>query len=210
MTVYPRVCGGTRRNARHRHMLTSGSIPACAGEPVQPGMWSRREYIEPGLSPRVRGNRSSIPLLRVRRSIPACAGEPSLGMVSGSAKPDTLRSIPACAGEPYGMRHGASRPFRGLSPRVRGNPGESLPSLRIKTGLSPRVRGNPDSCISIFVTTVYPRVCGGTVWSGCKQHQRVGLSPRVRGNRRRACQDNRAIVNRPKSRVYPRVCGGTF
>ena len=112
-TVYPRVCGGTRLalNAQVREAglsprvrgnpsgtrstsATSGSIPACAGEPdaVSPSSGPNQVYprvcggtaqshgagyIPEGLSPRVRGNR----VLRqgvasVGRSIPACAGEP--------------------------------------------------------------------------------------------------------------------------------------
>ena len=71
-TVYPRVCGGTRRS---RLRLPSAT----------------------GLSPRVRGNRErNHPALHVEGSIPACAGEPkTVYMRSGMS-----RSIPACAGEP--------------------------------------------------------------------------------------------------------------
>ena len=51
-TVYPRVCGGTRR--------------------LEPRRLAKR-----GLSPRVRGNRRDEPLeWDDRGSIPACAGEP--------------------------------------------------------------------------------------------------------------------------------------
>ena len=111
--VYPRVCGGTEEilsTAQSRKGLSprvrgnpakaragasrSGSIPACAGEPVSAssvpklrtvyprvcggtltGVWSVSE--RPGLSPRVRGNRGAVFEDQVgRRSIPACAGEP--------------------------------------------------------------------------------------------------------------------------------------
>ncbi len=90
--VYPRVCGGT---------------PAARGGPFRP----------PGLSPRVRGNRSPVSILEgIRGSIPACAGEPTLPA-----------RVPRCSGvyprvcggtdnAPYGVIQD-----RGLSPRVRGN-----------------------------------------------------------------------------------------
>ena len=88
----PRV-RGNRFQQRH-HRSTRGSIPACAGEPGGGGGGGRDKGVYPrvcggtrlspastaggpGLSPRVRGNRSS----RGKRkgsagSIPACAGEP--------------------------------------------------------------------------------------------------------------------------------------
>ena len=88
----PRVRGNHRREPGHRANV--GSIPACAGEPldmasgvIDPRVYPRvcggtiaavsEGFSAAGLSPRVRGN------LRVRivdpsgwRSIPACAGEP--------------------------------------------------------------------------------------------------------------------------------------
>ena len=115
LRVYPRVCGGTLK--RQRDIMTTlglsprvrgnpfaadptiratGSIPACAGEPIRCSTrrYPRRVYPrvcggttssasgvadDSGLSPRVRGN----PGWCVRRrnhlgSIPACAGEPPL------------------------------------------------------------------------------------------------------------------------------------
>ena len=92
-TVYPRVCGGTRKQ---RAVVIPG----------------------PGLSPRVRGNHT---LRRGQRhvfwSIPACAGEPS------PWRPTTggSRVYPrVCGGT---RQAGAMlRLTGGLSPRVRGNP----------------------------------------------------------------------------------------
>ena len=112
--VYPRVCGGTRAvgdpflcqkglSPRVRGNLwlpdarlpSPGSIPACAGEPLQKGDTTAREPVYPrvcggtfavcrctttrkGLSPRVRGNRKLSSLQNhSQRSIPACAGEPN-------------------------------------------------------------------------------------------------------------------------------------
>ena len=112
-TVYPRVCGGTSRIRRKAATIAglsprvrgnrggipdgtgdSGSIPACAGEPMvyeaaclqyrvyprvcggtilSPAIRQRRM----GLSPRVRGNHihPRLSLFNIG-SIPACAGEP--------------------------------------------------------------------------------------------------------------------------------------
>ena len=73
-------------------------------------------------------------------------------------------------------------------------------------------------------TTVYPRVCGGTVGKYLPFNSIVGLSPRVRGNPplyASRSKDNRSIpacAGEPHSNpkwamvewVYPRVCGGTI
>ncbi len=70
---------------------------------------------------------------------------------------------------------------------------------------------------------VYPRVCGGTAFSGGRSSAYLGLSPRVRGNRLTASPktwETRSIPacagepssagrHRRAARVYPRVCGGT-
>ena len=88
----PRVRGN--RETYRGQMVHWGSIPACAGEPpksmeIEIGLgvyprvcggtgelgFSSHPYW--GLSPRVRGNRYRVNLVRFqRRSIPACAGEP--------------------------------------------------------------------------------------------------------------------------------------
>ena len=151
-------------------------------------------------------------------------------------------SIPACAGEPHTHR----RPARigEVYPRVCGGTGAGGGIRRRRAGLSPRVRGNllaflakQSSTWSIpacagepknprvheTTSTVYPRVCGGTLptldWLVSNQ----GLSPRVRGNRKSvescasSCRSIPACAGEPQSRlryfpewgVYPRVCGGT-
>ncbi len=117
--VYPRVCGGTveipecldnlrglsprvrgNRWAWPTRVVWSGSIPACAGEPVVHCVAPLRLRVYPrvcggtvlgftapiaaqGLSPRVRGNPIAAwrPRLVVR-SIPACAGEPTCAMLT--------------------------------------------------------------------------------------------------------------------------------
>ena len=112
---------------------------------------------------------------------------------------------------------------KGLSPRVRGNPDDTVPMSNqqrsipacagepaTNSGLSPRIR-------------VYPRVCGGTQIGHLPAGERNGLSPRVRGNlqfndrlevRLRsipACagEPPEDSENARKDEVYPRVCGGT-
>ncbi len=98
-----------------------GSIPACAGEPIvrRLARGGHRVYprvcggtpglavLEPttrGLSPRVRGNRQTIPVINgSRRSIPACAGEPA----TVRALPSPKRVYPRVCG-------GTSFPFTKL------------------------------------------------------------------------------------------------
>ena len=80
--VYPRVCGGTGRCRN----------PSCAA---------------PGLSPRVRGNRSASSLAPTGiRSIPACAGEPA-----GVARRHSARWVypRVCGGTPPARQHGARK-----------------------------------------------------------------------------------------------------
>ena len=91
-TVYPRVCGGTRRRRRRR-------------------------VLPLGLSPRVRGNQMYRRCHRCRsRSIPACAGEP----LGASVTTYSFRVYPrVCGGTGFGGIVG--NPSSGLSPRVRGN-----------------------------------------------------------------------------------------
>ena len=88
----PRVRGNPQRHwGRYPHL---GSIPACAGEPqrdaagvpqrgVYPRVcggtmaYKRRLRVSRGLSPRVRGNLTALPIIdQCCGSIPACAGEP--------------------------------------------------------------------------------------------------------------------------------------
>ena len=151
--VYPRVCGGTKVasgagapygglsprvrgnpawNSRRGKM--TGSIPACAGEPIAylsiailRGVYPRvcggtvavaaQHHSPSGLSPRVRGN---LPRRRgtsgKSRSIPACAGEP--GLPPGRLlTPGVYPRV--CGGTiPLGLPR---RTNKGLSPRVRGN-----------------------------------------------------------------------------------------
>ena len=253
--VYPRVCGGTHATSafamsttglsprvRGNLFLTehlpvgAGSIPACAGEPVQGarrdvlgGVYPRvcggtrnvsiPHTINRGLSPRVRGNLVHRPILCQReRSIPACAGEPS----DDSIPFTTPRVYPrVCGGTPHGTRNTATD--KGLSPRVRGN------LRRYGVGSSgcrsiPACAGEPYQPLPRLADpTVYPRVCGGTFLLLTALWHITGLSPRVRGNQQllSAAANGRgsipACAGEPCpaawyggiGRVYPRVCGGT-
>ena len=152
--VYPRVCGGT--------LL----IPACAGE-----LW--------GLSPRVRGNPYFLPAeLPQQGSIPACAGEPAAVYPATSA----ARVYPRVCGGTWPARFCSAMP-KGLSPRVRGNPGigGEFPGI---SGSIPACAGEPvKEANAMNMSGVYPRVCGGTGSRPKRCCAPAGLSPRVRGNR---------------------------
>ena len=152
-SVYPRVCGGTPSSTAPRRSPT-------------------------GLSPRVRGN--PLPARRgcvTERSIPACAGEPH----NNKPPPSQGQVYPrVCGGTPCKNRQWF--PACGLSPRVRGNPKAGPKAVRT-TGSIPACAGEPlHDDVTDELTTVYPRVCGGTRKQARKQFERQGLSPRVRGN----------------------------
>ena len=173
----------------------------------------------PGLSPRVRGNRTSARAGRqAGGSIPACAGEPP----SAAAATWTPRVYPrVCGGTASAAATGLQR--RGLSPRVRGN--RPFHQVNRNAGRSiPACAGEPHPMASILrMLWVYPRVCGGTRNAAESELESRGLSPRVRGNLRPksgpirptrsipACagEPRRAAGTQSKSWVYPRVCGGT-
>ena len=255
LEVYPRVCGGTTQTGRAANrpaglsprvrgnlsgfaVLTNqtGSIPACAGEPVSPIAANPGAPVYPrvcggtptafpppctrrGLSPRVRGNPcGKQPPGRTPRSIPACAGEPRWLWCAASC----WAVYPRVCG---GTTPAATPPpaARGLSPRVRGNrlgnanrksAARSIPACAGEPLPPPAPTGGP---------TVYPRVCGGTSAAvpGCLPSP--GLSPRVRGNRTTpiseysyqrsipACagEPSGGITGFSDGEVYPRVCGGT-
>ena len=254
--VYPRVCGGTQapdstraaadglsprvrgNPARPRPAWTStGSIPACAGEPVlltwqlpdarvyprvcggtlrRPGRCGRQR----GLSPRVRGNLTADRnALIPRRSIPACAGEPPSSM-----PPATSASVypRVCGGtHPAGGVKGSGD---GLSPRVRGNRSAGNIATTLARSI-PACAGEPTSVrTGVVLPRVYPRVCGGTGMLHARDRMPRGLSPRVRGNLLvdlnpfRSAGSIPACAGEPDARrlpmscarVYPRVCGGTL
>ena len=133
--VYPRVCGGTLQGIR----AGGGSS---------------------GLSPRMRGN----PVLahsgpEQAGSIPAYAGEPRAAVSWRPGSP----VYPRVCGGTWLCRH-SCQTGGGLSPRMRGN--LFLAQLaRSPAGSIPAYAGEPIT-ITMAGTrgTVYPRVCGGTVF----------------------------------------------
>ena len=169
----PRVRGNHERVPNEG--LLPRSIPACAGEPcwlswrpqrarVYPRVCGgtpfekRRNFVDKGLSPRVRGNLVHFYQKPIgKRSIPACAGEP----IASAHLYVVDRVYPrVCGGTISARCSGDSR--RGLSPRVRGNlqlfcrPAEKIRSI-------PACAGEPViHTVKQANGAVYPRVCGGT------------------------------------------------
>ena len=231
----PRVRGNPVRELQQR--FDGGSIPARAGEPsgsparvnsdrVYPRACGGTErgvgviIVDPGLSPRVRGNRRADRMRPGRRgSIPARAGEPP---------PASARSAPgwvyprACGG----TNEAAADPDggMGLSPRVRGNHNSESDRVR-SCGSIPARAGEPKTNLHrTQLPRVYPRACGGTAVRNPQPEAELGLSPRVRGNRRqpgiegadlgsipaRAGEPSATTGRRNIRGVYPRACGGTF
>ena len=88
----------------------------------------------------------------------------------------------------------------------------------------PACAGEPQttSCVSTWAS-VYPRLCGGTVYEEYCVGGLYGLSPPVRGNQRLDKRDNQRLRSIPAcageplqpyqpdkaKKVYPRLCGGT-
>ena len=111
----------------------------------------------------------------------------------------------------------------GLSPRVRGNPGNVNDHGVIPRSI-PACAGEPGGLsVQPSPRRVYPRVCGGTTDVGARVMMHSGLSPRVRGNHEQlprrvlrlrsipACAGEPSMVFDTDIglKVYPRVCGGT-
>ena len=171
-------------------------------------------------------------------SIPACAGEPSCPFMSRQM-PTVYPRV--CGGT--ARTAGVNVLVSGLSPRVRGNPvllkanhhwRRSIPACAGE----PRTIACSFSCVKVYPacagepcqrsfrstkSTVYPRVCGGTLDAIRAISHGKGLSPRVRGNHKtippaRPCMRSiPACAGEPLNgqgrtttlQVYPRVCGGT-
>ena len=171
------------------------SIPAWAGKPEASAPPERRPKVYPrvggetgaiedtndaryGLSPRGRGNlRCATLTSTMTGSIPAWAGKPW----RPCRRSPHARVYPRVGGETRGHQR-FLRPYRGLSPRGRGNPTAlrragppygSIPAWAGKPGVSTRTDRS---------VTVYPRVGGETVRVGATLMVRQGLSPRGRGN----------------------------
>ena len=151
--VYPRVCGETISRGKQKNPVQGlsprvrgnrsvmapsarirGSIPACAGKPIDSWCPEWRPTVYPrvcgetswfvvimvcslGLSPRVRGNRwEGLVVDSYYRSIPACAGKPTPLALAMAV----LTVYPRVCGETILVWRPLSR-NTGLSPRVRGN-----------------------------------------------------------------------------------------
>ena len=172
-----------------------GSIPACAGEPPWHALQRAIDGVYPrvcggtlsgstgddanrGLSPRVRGNRRGVMMSSAPAgSIPACAGEP-LALPGRNGFRTVYPRVCGGTCRPSGPAPGR----RGLSPRVRGNPGR-LQFSGSQFRSIPACAGEPPSTDPAgYAPTVYPRVCGGTRKCGKETRPASGLSPRVRGN----------------------------
>mgnify|MGYP007019851141 CR=1 FL=1 len=150
---YPRVCGGTSRR-------------------------SVKIRISSGLSPRVRGNRAARQLSSgADGTIPACAGEPAGKHGRDIERGDYPR---VCGGTAVDLLEVSL--VTGLSPRVRGNRPEAVPSGGLPRTI-PACAGEPPAppppC---WARRDYPRVCGGTTSRSSSSSLAGGLSPRVRGN----------------------------
>ena len=132
---------------------STGSIPACAGEPDQRPPTTSLSPVYPrvcggtvdvelptgqgrGLSPRVRGNLDTL-----------------------ISRLSTIGSIPACAGEPKCSPGRRGRPR--VYPRVCGGTIGSALTLCLYLGLSPRVRGNrPNQWFGRHPTRSIPACAG--------------------------------------------------
>ena len=154
-----------------------GSIPAHAGKPMATGWQGWNDGVYPracgetlrslsrrsrpaGLSPRMRGNRlDPRSSMQISGSIPAHAGKPfaasTLIFASGV--------YPRACGETE-RPGGLSGIVWGLSPRMRGNPGECQPKC-ICLGSIPAHAGKPMRAYMWGkMKEVYPRACGETIW----------------------------------------------
>ena len=152
--VYPRECG-------------AATVP-----PQQRMQWG-------GLSPRVRGSRSSGGRRRhPTGSIPASTGQP-LNDAEYSGVDRVYPREYGAAGKPIGKVPS----MKGLSPRVRGSPCEvsELPDLSRSI---PASTGQPRMAIcASVVAMVYPREYGAALRRRRCRCDCRGLSPRVRGSR---------------------------
>ena len=216
--------------------IAEGPIPACAGQPQVRTQRGQRNRAYPrvcgatvnegfrllgllGLSPRVRGNPRNLQYLsRQTGPIPACAGQPR----QWQDQLRCARAYPRVCGATVAVRDGAGA-GKGLSPRVRGNPGHHRGVARV-LGPIPACAGQPSRCPGgADANEAYPRVCGATATSVILHASSSGLSPRVRGNPREDLRPNPSIGPIPacagqpagtqgregNTGAYPRVCGAT-
>ena len=143
---------------RFSETVVGGIIPACAGNTASgararglcrdhPRVCGEHDGINAGTpvklgsSPRVRGTRPSVGMLRpVHGIIPACAGNTSSHQVTELF----LRDHPRVCGEHLACTHIRSY-VRGSSPRVRGTRSGNLQRWRYR-GIIPACAGNTTGC----------------------------------------------------------------
>ena len=151
----------------------AGSIPACAGEPLEraSGRLCRAVY------PRLRGGTDSMksPGRPVRGLSPLARGN----RVVSLTKAITSGSIPACAGEPCWRRTTTRRP--GVYPRLRGGTifGSIEPIFGL--GLSPLARGNPSSPAQAAGGSGSIPACAGEPTGSGRAGKCSWVYPRLRG-----------------------------
>ena len=91
----------------------------------------------------------------------------------------------------------------GLSPRVRGNPDDRVQGVARRRSI-PACAGEPPTYPSWLPrTSVYPRVCGGTLCEDLRKREDSRSIPACAG------EPARHVVQLRRDEVYPRVCGGT-
>ena len=188
---------GNRAQIGDLHSQT-GSIPAPAGEPRQPGPALSRHRVYP----RACGGTFLLMLRSVRGSIPAGAGEPS----RESAGRQLAGVYPRGRG---GTKIGIGKHSggQGLSPRARGNL-ERIETAKQAFGSIPAGAGEP---VSLSRARRRPE---GSIPAGAGEPPTssaraardtiTGLSPRARGN-----PADYPRWTRPRRRVYPRGRGET-
>ena len=131
-------------------------------------------------------------------SIPAPAGEPI------PERPCTRHSgvYPRACGGTH-PRATMYTPFRGLSPRLRGDPSPS-DHVHAIPGSIPAPAGEPRRDESKErIDGVYPRACGGNLCALACGRKRIRSIPAPAG------EPTRGRIETPRSAVYPRACGGT-
>ncbi len=172
-----------------------GSIPACAGEPIDTRSLLRGFAVyprmrggttlcacevvpEPGLSPHARGNPFPFAAeVSMVGSIPACAGEPK----QASRDHRKMWVYPRMRGGTMNHRDYDAW-LVGLSPHARGNHVGQGTNAGVY-GSIPACAGEPTIvCLWLALSWVYPRMRGGTQIHQILIHGLLGLSPHARGN----------------------------